>query len=557
LAEKIANGVAEGYIAVNLERRYEASAYARDFLEKRLQQLKVKLAESEKQLVAYAEAQELVTAGDNQNLSMTNLAAANDELARVTKERLRKEQLWRQVDESEGIALPQIMESGAIGAMRAKRVELATEYEDKLSVYKPAFPEMKQIQGQIDELDRQIAAEAALIKETTKAEYEAARQQEQSLVALVETLKGEVTDVRNRNIQYTILQREVDTNRSLYEGLLQRYKEIGVAGGVGVNNVSIVDLARVPGAPYTPRMSLNLAFALMLGLMFGGAGAFVREHFDDTFKSPEDVEENLGLPLLGIIPLVKQFDGPAGLVDGSPPIMAEAVRSLRTALQFSTAAGVPKSLLVTSSRAEEGKSTTALMLAMNFAQLGMRVLLIDADLRKPTLHEYLDIDPEVGLSNFLAGATMPPEALQKTEVQGLTVLASGPLPPNPAELLASAKMLSLLTIAGQEYDLIIIDGPPVAGLADAPMLASMASGTLLIIDANATRKAVAKAALKRLHFARAQVVGAAVNKLDLATISYDYGYGYGYGDTSYYGPAAAAKLGRTRKLAQDKQRSGG
>jgi polysaccharide biosynthesis transport protein len=372
--------------------------------------------------------------------------------------------------------------------------------------------------------------------------------------ALVDGLKGEVTDVRNRNIQYTILQREVDTNRSLYEGLLQRYKEIGVAGGVGVNNVSIVDKAQVPGRPYTPRLSLNVAFALMLGLMLGGAAAFVREHFDDTFKSPEDVEDNLGLPLLGIIPLVKQLGTPAELVEEQQTALAEAYRSLRTALQFSTADGVPKSLLVTSSRAGEGKSTSALMLAANFARLGMRVLLIDADLRRPSLHESLKIDPTVGLTNVLTGTTVSPEAFRKSEIAGVTVMGSGPLPPNPAELLASPKMLSLLTIAAQEYDLVIIDGPPVAGLADAPMLASMAMGTLLIIDANGTRKGIARAALKRLHLARAQVIGAAVNKLDLASVSYGfgYGYGYGYGDAGYYGPTQTSKLSQARKLIKRK-----
>jgi capsular exopolysaccharide synthesis family protein len=543
-AQRVVNAVAQTFIAVNLERRYESSAYARKFLEERLEQLKVKLSESEKELVAYAEQQHIVGTGDTQTLATTNLTSANDALSKATAERLKKEQIWQQAQATTGLALPQIMQSEAIETMRAKQVELGAEYKEKLSFFKPAFPEMRQIQAQIDELDRQIASEVALIKQSAKAEYEAAVAEERSLAKLVEDLKTEVTDFRNRNIQYTILQREVDTNRSLYEGLLQRYKEIGVAGGVGVNNISIVDAAEVPGSPYTPRLSRNLAIALMLGLMFGGAAAFAREHLDDTFKSPEDVEENLGVPLLGIIPLVDAIKDPKTLFDDPRSPASEAYRSLRTALQFSTSGGVPKSLLITSSRAGEGKSTTALTLARNFAQLGLRVLLIDADLRKPSLHESLGLDQNVGLTNFLAGSAMPPEALQHTDMSGLTAMASGPLPPNPAELLASAKMLSLLTIASQKYDLVIIDGPPVAGLADAPLLSSMAAGTLLVIDSKGTRRGVAKAALKRLAFARAQIVGAVINKLDLATTgySYGYGYGYGYGDTSYYGEGSPAKL---------------
>jgi succinoglycan biosynthesis transport protein ExoP len=540
-AQLVVNAVAETFIAVNLERRYESSAYARRFLEERLEQLKVKLADSEKELVAYAQQQRIVGTGDTQTLAATNLASANDALSKATAERLKKEQVWQQVQTTTGLALPQIMQSAAIETMRAKQVELSAEYKDKLSFFKPAFPEMRQIQAQIDELDRQIAAEVALIKESAKAEYDASVAGERSLAKLVEDLKAEVTDFRNRNIQYTILQREVDTNRSLYEGLLQRYKEIGVAGGIGVNNVSVVDAAERPVVPYTPRLSRNLAIALMLGLMFGGAAAFAREHLDDTFKSPEDVEESLGVPLLGIIPLVEAIDNPKALFEDPRSPASEAYRSLRTALQFSTSGGVPKSLLVTSSRAAEGKSTTALTLARNFAQLGLRVLLVDADLRKPSLHRYLGLDQNVGLTNFLAGSTMPPEALQRTDMAGLTAMSSGPLPPNPAELLAGPKMLSLLTIAAQKYDLVIIDGPPVAGLADAPLLSSMAAGTLLVIDARGTRRGVAKAALKRLAFARAQVVGAVINKLDLATSGYSYGYGYGY-ESNYYGEKPAARL---------------
>lgn len=552
LAQKIVNAVADAYITANLDRRYDATAYAKTFLEERLQQLKVKLEESEKELVTYAERQRIVSAGEGQTLSTTNLVSANDALSKATKDRLKKELLWNQIQKTEGLALPQIMQSTAIETMRARKVELASEYQDKLNFFKPAFPEMMQIQAQIDELDRQISTEVALIRESAKAEYEAALSEEQSLAGLVEELKAEVTDFRNRNIQYNILQREVDTNRQLYDGLLQRYKEVGVAGGVGINNVSIIDHASLPHSPYTPRLSRNLAIALMLGLMFGGAAAFAREGLDDTFKSPEDVEEKLGLPLLGIIPAADKIEDPTQLFDGTHSAVAEAYRSLRTALQFSTEGGVPKSLLVTSSRAGEGKSTTAMALAGNYARLGMQVLLIDADLRKPSVHRVLDMSDEIGLTNFLTGTIMPPEAFQQTSLPGLTVMTAGPTPPNPAELLSGPKMLSLLTIAAQKYDLVIVDGPPVAGLADAPLLASMVEGTLLIIDAKSTRRGAVKAAIKRLHFARAQLVGAVINKLDLTTAgySYGYGYGYGYGDTTYYGEEEPAKLTDQKQSAE-------
>ncbi|MEX0852705.1 MAG: polysaccharide biosynthesis tyrosine autokinase [Bauldia sp.] len=558
LASRIANAVGEGFITENLERRFAATAYARKFLEERLQQLKLKLEESERELVAYAAAQHIVSADDKQTLAMTNLTDANAALAKTTTDRLRNALLWEQAEAAEGLGLPQILDSSLITEMRGKRADLAAEYEDKLSFFKPAYPEMRKLKAQIDEIDRQVTAEVALVKESVKANYEASVKEEQSLAAHVEELKAEVTDFRNRNIQSNILQREVDTNRQLYDGLLQRYKEIGVAGGVGTNNVLIVDRAEVPSAAYSPRLSRNLVLSLLLGLMFGGAAAFAREQLDDTFQSPEDLEESLGLPLLGIIPLTKATDDPAQLLAEPHSEIAEAFRSLRTALQFSTATGVPKSLLVTSSRASEGKSTTAVTLARNFAQLGMRVLLIDADLRKPSLHKYLKCGNAAGLTNYLAGAAAPPEIVQETDWSGLTFMASGPLPPNPAELLAGPKMLSLLTIAAEKFDVVIVDGPPIGGLADAPLLASMATGTLMLIDAKGTRRGAAKAALKRLHFARARVVGAVINKLDVSSPGYSYGYGhgYGYGYAYAYGYGGESRLGERRpaELAASKSK---
>jgi capsular exopolysaccharide synthesis family protein len=272
---------------------------------------------------------------------------------------------------------------------------------------------------------------------------------------------------------------------------------------------------------------------LGFGLFCGGIAAFGIEFLDDTFKVPEDIESNLNLPVLGIIPVADADDA-----FGNPKSsVSEAYRSLRTALQFSTADGAPKTLLVTSSRPGEGKSTTALALAKNFAQLGLRVLLIDGDLRNPSLHKTMNLSPSAGLSNYLTGNALPPGVFQRTEHAGLTLMACGPLPPNPAELLAGPKMSSLLAVASERFDTVIVDGPPVMGIADAPLLASIANGTLLVVEAGQTRRGVTRAALKRLHFARAQMVGALLSKFNARDVghSYGYGYGYGYGDTDYYG----------------------
>jgi polysaccharide biosynthesis transport protein len=474
----------------------------------------------------------------------------NAALAGANKALVQRELLWQQAQAAEGMGLPQILESGAIGGLRGKRAELLANYQDDLQKYKPSFPNMVHLRARISEIDRQIAAEIKLIKESLKSSYQAALEEQQSLSRHVAKLKADVMDGQTRSIQYNILKREVDTSKTLYDGLLQRYKEIGVAGGVDANNlannVAIVDRAQVPGAPYRPNGTLNVSLALVLGLMMGGAAAFVREYFDDTFKTPDELEEGLGLPVLGVIPLSQGFEQSNVLVTDPRSDIAEAYRSLRTALQFSTPFGVSKSLLVTSSCSGEGKSTTAIMLARNFAQLGMKVLLIDADLRNPTVHKHFGLTTDSGLTNCLVGQALPPEAFQPTDLPYLTFLPCGPRPRNPAELLAGRRMPILLAVASEKFDLVIVDGPPVAGLADAPLLASMTAGTLLVVEANAVRRGASMAALKRLSFARAQMVGTVLNKFDVRKAGYGSEYSQRYGSQDG-GKREPRKLGHADK----------
>ena len=276
------------------------------------------------------------------------------------------------------------------------------EYQNKLSTFKPAYPDMLRLKAQIDQIVQEIKSAADVIKQSLKARYEAALQQEVLLKKKMDETKRGVLDTRNKEIQFNILKREADTNRTLYDGLLQQYKDAGVAGAVGTNNVSVIDRAQLPGAPFKPNLRKNLSKWLMLGLLAAVLAIALFEILDDTFKSPEEIEEKLGLAVLGIIPF-SDGDILADISGLSNPL-AEAFRSFRTALQFSTDQGAPKTIAVTSSQPGEGKSTTALALAINFAQLGMKVLLIDADLRNPSQHRNLKRSNEIGLANYLAGA---------------------------------------------------------------------------------------------------------------------------------------------------------
>jgi capsular exopolysaccharide synthesis family protein len=306
------------------------------------------------------------------------------------------------------------------------------------------------------------------------------------------------------------LKREVDTNRELYTSLLQRYKEVDVAGGAGANNVFIVDKA-TPGASSSASLINNLLKALALGLGLGIGAAFLLEYLDDKVHSAEQTEALTTLPVLGVIPRVRQVE--KELADPRSAL-SEAHRSLCTALQFTTESGLPKTLTLTSAGPSEGKSLTSLAIAKHFATMGLKVLLVDADLRNPSQHIKLGCDNSVGLSNYLTGACTPPEAMQKTELPTLAFIASGPLPPNAADLLGGSRLVSLLSIGQEIFDLIVIDGPPVLGLADAQLLSSAASATLFVVGSGVTRKGLIRGAMRRLQLSRAVVIGAALTKYD-------------------------------------------
>jgi capsular exopolysaccharide synthesis family protein len=538
-AARVANAVAEGFIAAGLERRFGANSYAKQYLEDQLKTSKSRLEQSERQLVAFARKENLVSTGEGgQSLAGQNLAELNSALATAQEQRIRAEARWNQARSASGAALPaDMLGNSIVRTLQQQRADLQGSYQQKLQVFKPDYPQMLQLKGQMDALDKQIHSELANIRASVKAEYDAAASQEQLLRGQLAALRTQSLDVDSRSIDYNIIKREVDTNRQLYDSLLQRYKEVGVAGDMRSNNISIIDRAQVPGSRFKPVLPLNLGIGLLLGALLGIVLAFVLEFLDDTLKTPEDIEQRLKLAVLGIIPkLAKQ--SPEAAAKDLRSAFSESYRSVRTALQFSTNEGVPKVLLVTSAGPGEGKSTTALALARNFAQMGRRVLLIEGDLRNPSLRKLMGIGSEVGLSNLLAGSHTVHEAVLDTAQAGLKVILAGPLPPNPAELLSGTKLVSLLTVAVEHYDQVIIDGPPVMGIADAPILANIADGTVLVVHSGKTRINTAQAAIKRLLAARGRLVGCLLTQYDAKVA----GHGYNYeGYYAYGGPPQLTK----------------
>jgi capsular exopolysaccharide synthesis family protein len=531
LAARITNAWGQAFIASNLERRLDATSYARKYLEERLAQLKNRLEDSEKQLVQFATAQQIVSVGeDKPSLSAQNLSDLNASLAQAQDARIKAEAQWAQASVGSGLGIPEVVANPLIQKLRENRTTIAAEYQEKLKTFQPDYPDMQQLQGQMDEIDRQVAAEVQNIRASIKAQYDAAKAQETLLTDRIGGLKGDVLDLQDRSIQYNILKREANTNRELYDSLLQRYKEIGVAGNVGTNNVSVVDDAEVPEHRHSPRLSLNLAVGLLLGLFAGVLAAFLLHYLDRSIHSPRMLEGLTHRPVLGVVPRLAEGMTPAQASADLRSPFSEAYRSVRTGLQFATTHGLPRTLLVTSPSAGEGKTTSAMELAHNISQLGKRVLIIDADLRNPSLHRLFNVDNQVGLSNILAGASDARPAVQKTREPNLSVMTSGPLPPSPPELLAGDALPELLERLRGEFDMIVLDGPPVLGLADAPLLAHRAEATLLIAAAEATRGDALRGALQRLLAAHAHVLGTLLVRFDLK----GKGEGYGYGGYTYY-----------------------
>jgi polysaccharide biosynthesis transport protein len=540
LAALVANGIADSFINTSLQRRYEASAYARNFLERQINKTRDDLEKSERAVVTYAQQQGIITTGggvgadgkpagnsDTNSLQGESLVQLNQALGAATARRVAAEGTYRQALATG----PTSEENNSVLPLRQELAKLQADYQQKREFMKPEHPEMLSLQSQIDELKRQIATQSSQASSGRinglLADYRAAVSAEQSLQAKVAGLKGDVLNLRGRSIQYTILQREVDTNRSLYDALLQRYKQIGVAGGVGMAPVSIVDRAQSPSLPFKPNLFLNLIVGLGLGLVAGVAAAVGLEFVNDTIKSREDVRKKLALSCLGTVPKTSAKESFVDDLKNPTSIISEAYSAIVAALRFSTEEGTPKVLLVTSTRSGEGKSSSALAIAQNFARRGRRVLLIDSDLRKPAFKAAND---RIGLSKLLTTDDRVEDHIVETQHQNLWLLPSGPLPPNPADLLSTGRIRKIINEAKEGFDLMVIDGPPTLGLADAPLLAAAAGSALFVIESGKTRTRAAVEALNRLEATGTRIIGATLTKSEESASGYGrYGYGYGYG----------------------------
>ena len=534
LTKRVIDTWSTDFIRMTLARRYDATSYARNFLEQRLVQLRSRINDSERQLVDYASRQGIVnlpasTTGGERSIVAEDLANTNGELGRAVADRVRAQSRL-----NNGGAVDEALGNSTINSLRQRRAEQASEYAKMMAQFEPGYPPARALRQQMAQVDRSIAQEVSRVQRTLQESFASAERRETQFQQRMKTLKSGVLDFRRRSIQYNILQREVDTNRQLYDALLQRYKEIGVAGGVGVNNISVVDTAELPTRPSSPKLLLNMAIALVLGIGLSALAAFLLEQIDQGITDPGQVEGALGVPLLGTTP--KLAGDPVTLLGDRKTAISEAYLSVQTNLGFSTHRGFPASLAVTSSRAAEGKSTTAFAIAQSLGRTKRRVLLVDADMRSPSVHHLLNLSNDRGFSNYLTGEDDLDNLIVRAANEPMAIMTAGPQPPSAPELLSGDRFRTLIGELLARYDHVVFDIPPVMGLADAPLIASAVEGVVFVIEASGTHVSMAKVALGRLQNANARIFGTVLTKFDtkrgLFGSGYEYGYGYGYGDTA-------------------------
>jgi succinoglycan biosynthesis transport protein ExoP len=564
LTARVVNTLVSTYVEQNFKTRFESTMQTSDWLSKQLVDLQMKVETSQEKLVQYQKAHEILGIDEKQNITTQKLDELNKELTAAESTRMEKESVYRLVQsgDPDSVASASSVDNEAKGSgnassllekLREQDADLKIQVAQLSTQFGPSYPKLAQLNSQLKEIDAQIQIEIRKIAGRLRGDYLAAVQHETMLHAALEKQKQEANQLNESAIEYSLLKRDVESNRALYEGLLEKLKEAGVTAGLRSNNVRPVDIARVPTGPSEPNLPRNLSFALALGFTSGILLAFLLESIDNTVRTPEQAQTLSGLPSLGMIPLGSSIRTEASarqrltvaaskeaveLITQSRPQsqMAESYRALRTSLLLTSLGTPPKVILITSALPEEGKTTTSINCAIVLAQKGTRVLLIDADLRRPSIHKTLGMGPRAGLSNVLTGAiTLQEATIRSAILPNLSVLPAGTPPPNPAELLASAEMKDVLTKLREQYDHIVVDTPPTLSVTDAVIMSTRADAVVLVIRSGQTTKQALRRARDILMQVNARVCGVLLNAVNLNSPDYHYYYEYQgkYGERYY------------------------
>jgi polysaccharide biosynthesis transport protein len=566
LSADIVNMLANTYVEQNFKTKFESTMQASDWLQRQLVDLQIKVETSQEKLVKYQKEHEILGTDEKTNIITEKLEELNKALTMAEGARMEKESLYRLVQSGDPeivASTAEALENGGtggsgglaplLGNLRTKEADLKIQVAELSTQFGPSYPKVAQLNNQLKEIDAQIQMELKKIVDRVRGQYLAAQQQESMLQSEFEKQKQEANKLNESAITYSLLKRDVDVNRQLYEGLLEKLKEAGVTAGLRSNNIRVVDMARKPMSPTEPNIPRNLLFAFVLGLTSGIGLAFLLENMDNTVRTTEQAQAISGLPALGMIPMgsrsgldsagkklmtLPSYKEAVELVTQARPQsqMAESYRALRTSLLLSNLGTPPKVIMITSARPQEGKTTTSINTAIVLAQKGVRVLLIDADLRRPSVHKTLGMGPRSGLSNVLTGSATLEQTIARSPIlSNLFILPAGTPPPNPAELLASSNMRDLLAELREKYDHIVVDTPPTLSVTDAVVLSQRVDAIILVIRSSQTTKQALRRARDILMQVNAKITGVLLNAVDLTSPDYYYYYEYqGKYHDSYY-----------------------
>ena len=550
LAAEICNALAEEFIEQHLKSKYDATIRATDFLRKQLDDLKIRVEQSEESLIKYAQAKNIVNLNERETINRKRLADLNDELTRAEAELIVQTARHEAARSATAQAFPETLKDDRIRELEARIADRESELASLSERYGPAWPQVKEVSLQLAEDRRQLERAKSRAIAGASSEYRLALERRERLSAAFNEQRQTVDRLNEDSIQYRYLKRDTDTNKELYDGLLQRLKEAGVAAGLKSSNIRVADYAVVPGGASSPRKTRSALLGLMVGVVLGIGAVFLAEALDNTIKSTDDVVQQLGLPALGIIPTLtvegagegrprlsflgrsRNGQGPEGPIlatSGSQALRGrawEAYRSLRTSLLLSHSGKPPQIILVTSALPGEGKSTTVANTALAMAHTGGRTVIVDLDMRKPSLGKTFGAESGGGMSTYLSGNSDLSSQIQKTGLANLYLLTAGPPAPNPPELLGSRRMAKGLELLREYFTHIVIDSPPALELSDALVLASQVDGVIVVARGGKTPRQALRKTTDQLLGLGAQILGVLINDVDVRRSEYGYPYGY-------------------------------
>jgi polysaccharide biosynthesis transport protein len=562
-AARIVNEHIKNFKDLNISSRYDETTHATAWLNGELDELKIKVQESEDKRIAYERKNQIWTLDDKSNITTQRLADINRALTDAQEERMKKEALFQFAKAGDIADVPQLRDNAVFQGLMQKRQAAIVEYNDALAQYGPNFPKVQRLQAQLKDLDQLIQKENVTTLNHIEIDYREARERETMLMQALDQQKVEANEMAERMVEYNILKREAEANKALYDGLMTKLKEVGISAALQSSNIRVVDPAMIPAYPSRPAKARNIALAFLVGLVGGIGLALMREYLDNTVKTPDDIETLARLPSLAVVP---QFGGSNGngtrkrLLQGiagnghekrielvaqhlPKSQMSEAFRALRTSLLLSQPGRPPQVILVTSALPREGKTTAAANLAVTLAQLGDRTVLVDADLRKPGVGRLLNLGggKYAGFSSYLAGvSSLDFVTVPHPAIPNLAAIPTGPLPPNPADLLSSNKLTEAIAELRTKFKFVVIDSPPVMAATDAVIVSVQADGVLLVVRSGDTPKEAFTRTRDLLLSVKCHILGVVLNAVDSGAP--DYYYSYRYYPYSYgYGPQEAAE----------------